>query len=178
MKAADYANKLVEEQRGATRQEKIRATTTVLNTVIYDKLKAVNLHSTARQADPVIAGKFRESLSMWKAIVTKVKASDPEYPIEVNYFGLFILTHDEALFDRLMRLRVFLGYEFSAREQSILDSIRQAQVNAACAALLRRRLDVLLTSFYEGDATESTKAFHEINTMIAAARSNNEVHRS
>lgn len=73
---------------------------------------------------PSQASKMREGLSKWKAIVRLCKEADPDHPIEVCYFGLYLALAQPELYESLVNQRVFLGYEFTPKEERILSELK------------------------------------------------------
>lgn len=71
--------------------------------------------------------KMREGLSKWKAVVRICKEADPEHPIEVCYFGLYLALAEPKLYESLVDQKVFLGYEFTPKEEKVLNDLKTAR---------------------------------------------------
>lgn len=116
MKAQDYANKILNEPHADGKAQD------VLNAVRDLVNDAWTAARKMKQASMV--SKMREALSKWKAVVRIVLDADADHPIAVCYFGLYLALANSELYEYMVKQNVFLGYEFSPKEESILAEMK------------------------------------------------------
>ena len=139
MKAKELAQAIISESD--TTESAAQIVADVVTHLVYEARKK----AAARSSDQSAAAVFREALTKWKAIVNAVKAQNPEHLITVNLFGLTVAGAHVPTFEALVQARVFLGYVFTAEEQSIIDSVKDARIRAVTQQQTRILIDRVLT---------------------------------
>lgn len=141
MKAKDYAEALLTKSRTAAVELEHApvadfelAVTRLGANAVVELMKEMQVAVSKTRSDQAMYGAFREGLTKWKSVVRLVHEDYPDHPVSVNYIGLFLAMSKPDVFETLVANKVFLGYEFSAKEQTILDDLKCKRMSASHAS--------------------------------------------
>lgn len=115
MKASEYAIIVIDGSK-LPNADKLRCAAEVAHLVMKEAADKIKNHM-ALQSQLAI---WRDGLSKWKGIVSRVLEDDPKHPIFINMYGAVMAIQNPELFRLLVANNVFIGYKLSVREQTVI----------------------------------------------------------
>lgn len=115
MKASEYAIIVIDGSK-LPNADKLRCAAEIAHMIIKDGAKkSETVHSLQSKL-----AVWREALTKWKGVVTRVLEADPNHPIFINLYGALFSLSAPELFRMLVANNVFIGYKLSVWEQSVV----------------------------------------------------------